>query len=486
MPVKINLKSAAEAGIINAYKTDDAKTFVLVIKEASKDAFVIPCIDGIAYIDTSTPTATYVMLQNLISDIAKMKMFTGLTEVTPIKEAAPEHTKNIKGFIKPAFGNKGREADQALIDAGYVLPSKESITSAVVERNYSKLMKENPEAAEIYKENHEMLLKAGATYESLSPEIKIAHEGILAGSALGIIFEGPTGTGKSWAARILADHDKAPLLNLQITYGTTIEDLVGQFIPNDDPASDAKWKFVMGPLLRAYTEGWPIVIEEVNYGQPGVNAKLNEFTDGTMRVTVNGKSYKKHPNFVCYMTMNPGYEGTEVLNVALKNRFAKVSVPALSKDEYVKRLIDYSASLGHALSEDFFSKLFDFDKFIEKEAATSKWHENVKFSVRNAQRVCDCILQKTRSEKEFADAIAVQYLNDLSTDNDNSENLEALKKNKDIQRKITEIYELYDFAEMKDVVVSKSLEDCVEEEYSEEHKESKDKMVDDLFSHFKE
>ena len=192
-------------------------------------------------------------------------------------------------------------------------------------------------------------------------------------------------------------------------------------------------------LLKAYSEGWPIVIEEINYGQPGVNAKLNEFTDGTMRVTVNGKSYKKHPNFVCYMTMNPGYEGTEVLNVALKNRFAKVNVPALTCKEYVKRLVAYSAMLGHGLKESFFKKLYDFSNLIEKEASSSKWHENVKFSLRNGQRLCDCILQKSRSEQEFADAVAVQYLNDLSTDNDNSDKLEDLKKDTEIINKIHDI-----------------------------------------------
>lgn len=492
MPTKLNLGAAMAAGIVNTYKLDKKDQYVMVVLQNEGDPFVIPMINNeagaIAYIDTSVDVKNTVTLQNLIREVGEQKIYKGMYIFTALKAEAPEHSMTIKEFMKPVCGVKGEGADEILKKAGYTLPVKSGVGFAFGKRDYSKLMKDNKEAKEIYDENHEMLVKAGATFEGLDTESKVAYDGIEAGTSQGIIFEGPTGTGKSWAAKILADHANAPLLNLQITYGTTIEDLVGQFIPNDKAADEgaAKWIFVPGPLLRAYYEGWQIVIEEINYGQPGVNAKLNEFTDGTPRITVNGKSYKRHPNFVCYMTMNPGYEGTEPLNVALKNRFAKVNIPALNVKEYIKRLCAYSKMLGHELKEEFFHKLYDFANFVEKEACSSKWHENVKFSIRNGQRLCDCILQKTRSIEEFADAIAVQYLNDLSNDNDNSDKLEALKKDKDIKMKIKELYELYDFAETKESKVTKSLADCIEEDSdTSDHKAKKEKMVDDLFEHFK-
>jgi predicted metal-dependent hydrolase len=108
---------------------------------------------------------------------------------------------------------------------------------------------------------------------------------------------------------------------------------------------------------------------------------------------------------------------------------------------------------------EFFDKLFDFSQVIEKEAATSKWNENVKFSIRNAQRLCENILQKQRNLAEFTDAISIQYLNDLSTDNDNSEKLEDFKNSKEIKEQIKQIYDLYDFAEEKVVDLSVDFDD---------------------------
>lgn len=485
MSKKLDIKSIMKAGIVNLYKTDSENVYVMVVCQKDKEAFVIPFVNDettgpLAYIPDSYSIADYSVLASLITAVFDNDVYKGIARFTPIKGNAPEHTKNILSFVKAISGNKCKSADMALTKAGYSLPVMEVVSSSK-KRDYSALMK-IAEYKEVYDENHELLKQAGATYEDLPSEIKLAHESVVNGSSLGVIFEGPTGTGKSWAAKLCADHDKAPLLNLQITYGTTIEDLVGQFIPNNDPNSDAKWTFVEGPLLKAYHLGLQIVIEEINYGQPGVNAKLNEFTDGTMRVSVNGKYYKKHPNFVCYMTMNPGYEGTECLNVALKNRFAKVSVPALTTEEFIARGQLYSRQLGHELSHEFFDKLFSFAAMVEHEAGTSKWHENVKFSIRNAQRLCDCILQKKCSFNDFVDAISVQYLNDLSTDNDNSIALEDFKKNKDIKAQIKEIYECYDFSEMEEVDVTSTLEECSEAEAVKSEKEvTKDALVDDLF-----
>ena len=146
------------------------------------------------------------------------------------------------------------------------------------------------------------------------------------------------------------------------------------------------------------------------------------------------------------MTMNPGYEGTDPLNVALKNRFAKVNVPALPKGEFSRRMVCYSRGLGHSLSVEFFNRLYDFAGGIETLGNGTEYHENVKFSIRNAQRLCDIILAKPRTLDEFRSAVAVQYLNDLTTDNDNSEKVERLKEDPTIVNQVRGIYECYDFA----------------------------------------
>lgn len=459
----INTLKAISSGAIVIAKLANPDQYLLVL--AGKDKICdVPMIrvksSAFAYIDPDKyGIEEYDLLSRAIDNIVGTGAYKEISGFKPISRRAPEHASEVVGFAKPCNGAPAvtpKNIGELLSKCGYTYKKKE-LTTKFVKRDYGELLKD-PANQKIYEEDEAELRKVGATYEGLPGEMKIAYEAVENGTANGIIFEGPTGTGKSFAARIMAHKSGAPLLNLQITYGTSVEDLVGMYVPNDEQEG-GKWKFVEGPLLKAFYKGYQLVIEEINYGQPGVNAKLNEFTDGTQRVTVNGKVYNKHPNFVVYMTMNPGYEGTETLNVALKNRFPKVDVPALTKAEFTKRARGYSKGLGHELSAEFFDKLFDFSQVIEKEAATSKWHENVKFSIRNAQRLCENILQKQRNLAEFTDAISIQYLNDLSTDNDNSEKLEDFKNSKEIKEQIKQIYDLYDFAEEKVVDLSVDFDD---------------------------
>ena len=490
MAKKITAAELLGTGVVSAYKltaTGKNDAIVLVIGTSDK-SYVVPCIKNkigaVAYIDPSLDDETALAVTNIVEVVTTANPWKAPSFHAMAMEA-PAFDKTVYGFLAASGCVENEDAQEILEKNGYKIVKKELKTS-FKKRNYSDLMKDEVNQR-IYKKNAEDLAKCGATYESLSTEIKVAYESVENGSSGGIIFEGPTGTGKSYAAMILAHKAGAPLLNLQITYGTTIEDLVGSFIPNAD-GGEAKWKLVMGPLLKAYVYGYPIVIEEINYGQPGVNAKLNEFTDGTPRVTINGIVYEKHPNFVVYMTMNPGYEGTEVLNVALKNRFSKVNVPALTKAEFTERAMAYSKGLGHELSKEFFNQLYEFAGTIEKAASGSQWHENVKFSIRNAQRLCETILCKARSLEEFEAAIATQYLNDLSCDNDNSVALEKYKSQAEVKAQIAAIYKFYDFAEAKSAKVTKTFDDIfgdvVSYADSKDHEDKIDAMVSGLFDDF--
>lgn len=436
-------------------KLDGDDQYLLVFKTKS-DTILVPMIktktSAYAYAGSSSSAERLSHIETIVDTLSSQKVYKDLYKFRAWPKDAPEHSHVVVDVLRHTLTTDGKAKmvlpeglEEALNKAGYTMRKKTGHSGKT--RDYSELMK-NPMARAIYEDDGAVLRAVSASYDSLNTETKVAFESVMSGSANGIIFAGPTGTGKSFAARILAQKAGAPLLNLQITYGTTVEDLVGMFVPNEAPDAKSSFRFVEGPLLKAYREGWQIVLEEINYGQPGVNAKLNEFTDSTTRITLNGVTYHRHPNFVVYMTMNPGYQGTEILNVALKNRFAKVDVPALTKKEFTNRARAYSKSLGHELKAEFFNKLFDFAAFLEKEGSTSKWHENVKYSIRNAQRLCDAILQKTRSFEEFSAAVAVQYLNDLAIDNDNADKLEELKSAEEIKTMIQGLYDLYDLAEV--------------------------------------
>ena len=481
----INFPAALAKGVFNLFRlkstAPDKKEYLLVILTKDRNV-AVPILGTRAYLGTDEELGD--KLEPIVNLVIHDKVFgehlPGSIKI--IYKDAPAHSHEILSQVTVKGACKYEKLDEVLSELGYTIIAPDIKVSTKI-KDYSELVKKDPFAKAILAENKAELEAVGATFDTLNDETKIAYEGLAKGKYLGLIFAGPTGTGKSWAGRILANHMKAPYLTLQIDHGTMVDTLVGSFVPKagekvkEDTAekiletlrdpklsvSDAlnevqkflritgegsKWEFIPGPLLKAFTEGWIIILEEVNFGDPGVLAKLNEFTDGTLRVTVNGIPYKRHPNFLVIMTMNPGYAGTDPLNVALKGRFAKVNVPALTKEQFTTRMIGYSRGLGHALSVEFFSRLYDFAAAMESLGNDSTFHEDVKFSVRNAQRLCDCILSKPRTLEEFTAAISIQYLNDLTMDNDNSDRVENLKKDTNTVNSITSLYTLYDFAEV--------------------------------------
>lgn len=519
---KENLLKALAEGAINLLKLKGNDTYVVAILAKDKEAFIslVKNEDGAyAYIPTSYSLKEYELFSEIISAIFTNSVYSDIYSFKPIQRDIT--TSNVVEAFIPATGIKcvrSANLTEALNKNGYDTSALSlTLTTEKEVRDYSALLAD-PEVKERFDENRKALVAVSATYDSLNTETRIAHESLMSGSCNGIIFTGPTGTGKSYACRILADHDEAPYIEHQISYGTAVEDILGMFIPNDNASDYVKvrvqqiwegkddvqtkfdkitelieskgeggnWTFAAGPLFKAAVEGYVLILDEINFGQPGIISKINEFTDTTLYFTLNGKVYRKHPNFVVYMTMNPGYKGTEELNMALKNRFTIVDVPALTQDEFSKRAQFYSKSLGHELSAKFFNKLYDFAQFIKKEGNSSRWHENVEFSIRNAQRLCNIILRSPKGFDDFFAAVAVQYLNHLSVDNDNSEKLQALKKDDHIVSEIRELFGYYDFAKIEEVKVSVNFDDLFSE--VDDTKMSSDaiddKMMDDLYSKF--
>jgi MoxR-like ATPase len=537
--VKVNAVAAAAAGMFNLFSTQDENTYILAIVHQAGH-FIVPIIGDKAYVSCEEETVEETVA-SLVEGMVNEGIYPCLTGVAIKFRAAPAHNQAIKGSVYSPLVNAAPEVEDILQKEGYTFVS--GIQASGSTKDYAPLLAAKPEAKAMLESTKEILSKVGATYESLSLRMKMAYEGMMHSENSGVILTGPTGTGKSWISRICSVHAEAPLITQQVTYGTTVEDLIGMFIPNasEDASSEqevrrimadlgsltpnageetgdffkryqaeqaaamkkidgiiaasggsSKWKFVPGTLLRAWADfrehpdcyGCQICLDEINYGQPGVLACINQFTDGTERIIVNGVTYTKSPNFVVYMTMNPGYEGTEVLNMALKNRFSIVDVPALTKEQFTERMIGYSKSLGHALSKDFFYKLFDFAGKMEVLGKGSGYHENLAFSIRNAQRLCDIVLLQPRDFESFKAALSVQYIDVLSCDNDNSAKVEELRKNPDINAKIQEIFDSYDCATMNKATSLMSLEDVFQVgETDSDNNEStlNDADLDELF-----
>ncbi len=460
--ISINVIKGLEKGVINLFKTDKEEEYVLVIIHKGGEK-ILPVLNKSVYVSDEDEKAE-TLFGNIVEEIIKSKSFQELKGFSVRFKKAPEPlSRTIAGSVPAPGARVAREAKKALAKAGYELPLEGS-SIRPSGRDCSALLASNSEAKENLQAMMTKLDKIGATYSSLAPEVKVAFEGALAGTEGGLILMGPTGTGKSMACELFAVHNKMPLLRYQVNGGTSVESLVGGFIPNDGDEG-GKYKFAPGPLLRAYAEelwGCPIVLDEINYGSPAVNAVINQFSDGTSpTLEINGKVYHRSPNFMIFMTMNPGYRETEPLNVALKNRFGKVNVCRLPAETFVSRMISYSRSLGHVLKKGFWEALYKFSNFIEQLGKDGGYHEDVVFSIRNAQRFCDYILLKPRTAEEFAEGIFVQYVNDLTCDNDNSYKVEQLKSDETVRSKIRDLFAQYDFAQIPEVEGAFDLDEIV-------------------------
>jgi len=451
----------------------DTDCFVLCLV-SKKDKYFIPMLRkngvGSAYIDPAKyDDAQYENISSLINTLNTYKIFTPI-KYTPKSMVAPDFTKEVTAFIRPTGVQYAlpKGIKQALEADGYVVKLNLGHKLPYTPRNYGNQIEDNPDFKLQYEAELNLLKSAKMTYDDLPEEIKINYESVASGAKPGIIFVGPTGTGKTWLSMALACEAKAHREDVQFTPDTQVEDLIGKYVADDRPDSKSNWRFVEGPLLKAYYLGYVFTGQEINYGSSGVNSCLNRYLDGTLQIEENGKIYHRHPNFVAYLTMNPGYEGTEELNRALKNRFSIIQVPAWTEQKYIEVLSNHSERLGHKLSPIFFQELLKFAATVEQTANGGGYHEHVKFSVRNAQRFLDTILLKPRTFTEFEAAFHSEYINLLSCDNDNSDKLDKYKKDEMIVNSIKKLYDLYDYSEIEE---SSKLADDLSDLFSQEEEE---------------
>lgn len=504
---KINITTLLEKGSINLFelKEKGSDLYLLTVSETAVPyEIILRKEEGVgytAYIPTSIERVKYSMLSSLVRELFESGVYSGMYSYEPMyaDTTLTIEEKKIVGIVRPKIGNTMAEINKMVEDLGYTFEREDFDIRAKGKRDYSLLMLSNPALKERFDEDAAEIAALSARFEDLSDDFKILYKVLENGDCLGALITGPTGVGKSYAINLIANKLKAPKLVCGITYGTSIDDLIGSYAPKDkndvelsaiqarmhslwsslssNPAffdkdgklnveaynkefdkvskevydlmqsngGSAKWIFKKGPLLMAYEDGYVLQLDEINFGQPGVLATLNTCTDFNNHMMVMGEVVKRHKNFICLMTFNPGYQGTEILNIALKNRFAIIDVPALTKAQYSQRMIGYSRMKGHAFSEKFYNEVFDFATFIEKTAES--FHENIKFSVRNAQRLTDMALTTKMNFNEFFAAVSMQFTNALNCDNDNSKKLADFKADATTIAAVKKIYELYDYSE---------------------------------------
>ena len=136
-----------------------------------------------------------------------------------------------------------------------------------------------------------------------------------------IIEEGPTGTSKTFTTLIAIDYlnyrkqkenpeDKSSikeLLRFNLSSQTKSDDLLCQIA--GDPDSPAGLKTIDGVFLRAFRDGYPLLLDEINLANESVLQFLLEaISSGVLSIIINGKGLQEinmHEDFCLIATQNP-------------------------------------------------------------------------------------------------------------------------------------------------------------------------------------
>jgi len=199
---------------------------------------------------------------------------------------------------------------------------------------------------------------------------------------INVKLQGPTGSGKTTIYEAYCEHTKQPHFVANMKGSTTSEELVGAFVPNDDPKSDVKYVWKNGIIVRAVkysnitkevevtkseaegktvykfddeegygididregniapedivetkkdgtliVKAWPcctLTIEEINFSPEELMSVWFSLLDIRRNIVLNeknGEVYKSGKFLSVNATMNPDYIGTNPLNEALNDRF---------------------------------------------------------------------------------------------------------------------------------------------------------------------
>jgi len=143
-----------------------------------------------------------------------------------------------------------------------------------------------------------------------------------------VLLYGPPGTGKTHAATYL-DTEGKTVYSLTLTEATPDAEIRGHFVP----AGDGKFKWMDGPAIKAWKEGCPLVINEINRGSPEAQSFLYVLLDDpkTARITLpTGETVTPQEGFRVVATMNGR---PDELPEALADRFP-VSVEVMQTNPH--------------------------------------------------------------------------------------------------------------------------------------------------------
>lgn len=158
-----------------------------------------------------------------------------------------------------------------------------------------------------------------------------------------LMLTGPTGAGKTSFIEQFAARLGWGVIRVACSKSIELQELIGRVSLNPDGSTG----WVDGPAIRAMKEGSILLLDEVNFLDPGQIGGLNTILDGgSFLIPETGVRVKPHPDFRVAATGNAldgenvgNYRGTQRMNDALLDRFkGGIEVGYLAKKEELSLL----------------------------------------------------------------------------------------------------------------------------------------------------
>lgn len=149
-----------------------------------------------------------------------------------------------------------------------------------------------------------------------------------------LLLEGSTATSKTSSILYLASQVGQPVMRLNLSGATDVSEFVGRFVPDESRAGNG-WRWEDGPVIKAMTEGYWLILDELNLAEASVLERLNSLLERTPSLLlseyndklIGGEEHPVHDGFRVFGTQNPEhYAGRNALSPAYRDRFHETHV----------------------------------------------------------------------------------------------------------------------------------------------------------------
>ena len=141
-----------------------------------------------------------------------------------------------------------------------------------------------------------------------------------------ILLEGDAGSGKTQTAKALSSNLGLPYTKITCFSDMDKSDVLGSILPvaddgNNDFNKDIEYKYFPSEIVKAFTEGYLLEIQEPTViRDAAVLMLLNSALEPDGTINLPTGVVHRHPDFVAVITTNRNYIGCRPLNEALRDR----------------------------------------------------------------------------------------------------------------------------------------------------------------------